>query len=64
MRPKHKASPVDEEQKLKAFSSKHPKEPNIANYYHLDCEYNIKHVSAWLVYRLVQHRTREANKIY
>ena len=38
-KPKHKASPVDEEPKLKAFSSKHPKEPNKANYYHLDCEY-------------------------
>ena len=39
MKPKHKASPVDEEQKLKAFSSKHPKEPNKVNYCHLDCEY-------------------------
>ena len=38
-KPKHKASPVDEEPKLKAFSSKHPKEPNKAKYYHLDCEY-------------------------
>lgn len=37
--PKDKASPVDAEQELKAFSSKHPKEPNNANYCHLDCEY-------------------------
>ena len=41
VRPKDEASPGDEEQKLKAFSSKHPKEPNKANYCHLDCEYNI-----------------------
>lgn len=39
MKPKDEASPVDEEQELKAFSSKHPKEPNKANYCHLDCEY-------------------------
>ena len=39
MKPKDKASPVDEEKELKAFSSKHPKEPNKANYCHLDCEY-------------------------
>ena len=39
MKPKDEASLVDEEKKLKAFSSKHPKEPNKANYCHLDCEY-------------------------
>ena len=42
VKPTDKASPVDEKQELKAFSSKHPKEPNQANYYHLDCEYMLK----------------------
>ena len=36
---KDEASPVIEKQTLKAFSSKYPKEPNKANYCHLDCEY-------------------------
>jgi len=39
VKPKDKASLVDEKEELRAFSSKDPKEPNNANYYHLDCEY-------------------------
>ena len=37
--PEDKPSPHKEGQKLKAFSSGHSKEPNPANYHHLDCEY-------------------------